>query len=72
MVPATAALMIVGPAKHEEKENTTMAGGRSLTTREAVEGVLASERVDVLRESVTVMLREIRELEVAQLARARG
>ncbi len=49
-----------------------MAGGRSLTTREAVEGVLASERVDVLRESVTVMLREIRELEVAQLARARG
>ena len=47
-----------------------MAEGRSLTTREAVEGVLASEHADVLRESVAVMVREIMELEVAQLAGA--
>jgi hypothetical protein len=66
MVPATVALMIVGPAKFDEKENTTMAEGRSLTTREAVEGVLASEHADVLRESVAVMVREIMELEVVR------
>jgi len=47
-----------------------MAEGRSLTTREAVEGVLASEHADVLRESVAVMVGEIMELEVARLAGA--
>ena len=47
-----------------------MAEGRSLTTREAVEEVLAGEHADVLRESVAVMVREIMELEVAQLAGA--
>ena len=47
-----------------------MAEGWSLTAREAVEGVLASEDADVLRESVAVMVREIMELEVAQLAGA--
>ena len=47
-----------------------MAEGRSVTTREAVEGVLASEHADVLRESVAVMVREIVELEVAQQAGA--
>ena len=45
-----------------------MAEGRSLTAREAVEGVLASEHADVLREAVALMVREIMELEVAQLA----
>jgi putative transposase len=70
MVPATAVLMIVGPAKFDEKENTTMPEGRSLTTREAVERVLGSEHADVLRESVAVMVREIMELEVSQLAGA--
>jgi putative transposase len=47
-----------------------MAEARSLTTREAVEDVLASEHGDVLRESVAVMVREMMELEVAQLAGA--
>ena len=42
-----------------------MAEGRSLTAHEAVEGVLASEHADVLRESVAVMVREIMEAEVA-------
>jgi transposase-like protein len=52
------------------KGDTTMTEGRSLTAREAVEGVFASEHADVLRESVAVMVREIMELEVAQLAGA--
>lgn len=47
-----------------------MAEGQSLTTREAVEAVLASEHADVLRESVGVMVREIMELEVSRLAGA--
>jgi transposase-like protein len=47
-----------------------MAEGRSLTTREAVENVLASEHGDVLRESVALMVREMMELEVSQLAGA--
>jgi hypothetical protein len=62
--------MIVVPAKTDEKENATMAEARSLTTREAAEGVLASEHADVLRESVAVLVREIMELEVAKLAGA--
>src|ERR1700733_13221974 len=52
------------------KENTTMAEGQSLTAREAVREVLASEHADVLRESVALMVREIMELEIAQLAGA--
>jgi putative transposase len=47
-----------------------MAEGRSLTTREAVEEVLASEHADVLRESVAVMVRELMELEVSRVAGA--
>lgn len=47
-----------------------MAEGKSLTAREAVRDVLASEHADVLRESVAVMVREIMELEVTQLAGA--
>src|SRR5260370_42519109 len=69
MCPATVALMIVGPTKFDEGD-TTMAEGQSLTTREAVEGVLASEHADVLRESVALMVREIMEAEAAQLAGA--
>src|ERR1700742_5075356 len=51
-------------------EDTTMAEDQSLTAREAVREVLESEHVDVLRESVAVMVREIMEAEVAQLAGA--
>jgi transposase-like protein len=47
-----------------------MAEGRSLTAREAVEEVLASEHADLLRESVAVMVRELMELEVSRLAGA--
>jgi putative transposase len=47
-----------------------MAGSNSLTAREAVSEVLASEHADVLRESVAVMVREIMEAEVARFAGA--
>ena len=61
--------MIVGPTKFDDGD-TTVAEGRSLTTREAVEEVLACEHAEVLRESVAVMVRELMELEVARLAGA--
>src|ERR1700742_4505922 len=51
-------------------EDTTMAEDQSLTAREAVREVLESEHVDVLRESVALMVREIMELEVAEVAGA--
>src|SRR3989440_3341015 len=47
-----------------------MAEGQSLTAREAVREVLASEHGDVLRESVALMVGEMMELEVGQLAGA--
>ncbi len=48
----------------------TMTEGQSLAAREAVREVLASQHADVLRESVALMVREIMELEVSQLAGA--
>jgi hypothetical protein len=45
-----------------------MADSKSLTAREAVSEVLSSDHADVLRESVAVMVREIMEVEIAQLA----
>jgi putative transposase len=68
-VPATAALMIVGPAKSGEGD-TTMAEDRSMTAREAANNVLGDGHADLLRESVALMVREIMELEVGQLAGA--
>jgi hypothetical protein len=57
-------------SKQSDEGDTTTAEGQSLTAREAVREVLASEHADVLRESVAVMVNEIMELEVAQLAGA--
>jgi putative transposase len=70
VVPATVALMIVGLFLQSDEGDTTMAEGRSMTAREAARDVLAVEHADVLRESVAVMVREIMELEIAQLAGA--
>jgi transposase-like protein len=47
-----------------------MAEGNSMTAREAASNVMAIEHADVLRESVAVMVREIMEAEIAQLAGA--
>ena len=47
-----------------------MAEDRSMTAREAASNVIALEHPDVLRESVAVMVREIMEAEIAQLAGA--
>ena len=68
MVPAIAALMIVRPPSLTIGD-ATMAE-KSLTAREAACEVLAGEHADVLRESVALMVREIMEVEVAQLAGA--
>jgi hypothetical protein len=47
-----------------------MAGKNSVTARGAAEQVLALEHADALRESVALMVREIMEAEIAQLAGA--
>ena len=47
-----------------------MAADKSMTAREAASNVIALEHADVLRESVAVMVREIMEAEIAQLAGA--
>jgi hypothetical protein len=54
--------MIVGPFHDSDEGDTTMAEGQSLTARDAVRGVLASEHADVVRESVALMVGEIMEL----------
>jgi len=51
--------MIVGLFPQSDEGDTTMAEGQSLTAREAVREVLASEHADVLPESVALMVREI-------------
>jgi putative transposase len=47
-----------------------MAGSESLTAREAASNVLAIEHADILRESVALMVHQIMEAEIAQLAGA--
>lgn len=47
-----------------------MAEVRSMTARDAANNVLAVEHADLLRESVALMVREIMEVEVSQLAGA--
>ena len=66
------ALMIVGLfAQSEIEGDTTMAEGQRMTAaRRAVETMMASEHVDVIRESVAAMVAELMEAEVAELAGA--
>lgn len=47
-----------------------MTEGQRMTAREGTGNVLASQHADVLRESVALMVREIMECEIAQLAGA--
>ena len=62
--------MIVVLFTQFDEGDTTMAEGKSMTAREAASNVMALEHADVLRESVAVMVREIMEAEIAQLAGA--
>src|SRR5947208_4058053 len=62
--------MIVVLLQQSDEGDTTMAEGKSMTARQAASNVMAIEHADVLRESVAVMVREIMELEIAQLAGA--
>jgi hypothetical protein len=63
VVPATAALMIVG-LFHEVDEGraTAMAEGQSMTVEQVVREVMAGEQADVLRESVRLVVQELMEL----------
>ncbi len=47
-----------------------MAGSESLTAREAASNVLAIEHADILRESVALMVHQVMEAEIAELAGA--
>src|SRR5438270_10999510 len=62
--------MIVVLFHQHDEGDTTMAEGNSMTAREAASNVMALEHSDVLRESVAVMVKEIMEAEIAQLAGA--
>jgi putative transposase len=70
VVPATVGPMIVGFCDEVDERSTTMAGRDSLTAREAAEQVMGVEHADVLRESVALVVREVMEAEIAQLAGA--
>ncbi len=56
MVPATAAPMIVGPAKFDEG-STTMAEAKRMTVEEVVRDVLSDEHADVVREALRWLVR---------------
>jgi transposase-like protein len=62
--------MIVVLFHQFDEGDTTMAEGNSMTAREAASKVMALEHSDVLRESVAVMVKEIMEAEIVQLAGA--
>jgi putative transposase len=64
--------MIVGLLQQSEIEgDTTMAEGQRMTAAQrAVETMMASEHVDVIRESVAAMVAELMEAEIAELAGA--
>ena len=52
MVPATAALMIVGRSHGFDERRPAMAGQDRMTIEEVVRKVLRDEHADVIRESV--------------------
>jgi transposase-like protein len=68
VVPATAALTIVGLAEGStNKEAPPVAGPDRMTTEEVVRKVLLDEHADVLRESLKLLVRELMEVEVSEL-----
>jgi putative transposase len=68
VVPATAALTIVGLAEGStNKEAPPVAGLDRMTTEEVVRKVLLDEHADVLRESLKLLVRELMEVEVSEL-----
>ena len=67
VVPATAALMIVGLLTVRRGRRPAMAGGDRMTIEEVVRQVLREEHGDVIRESVRAVAQELMEAEVSEL-----
>ena len=67
VVPATAALMIVGLLTVRRKEAPAMAGADRMTIEEVVRKVLLDEHADVIREAVEAVGAEMMEVEVSEL-----
>ena len=67
MVPATAALMIVGVLKASTKGGRRWPARFRMTVTEVVRQVLREEHGDVIRESVRAVARELMNLEVSEL-----
>ena len=57
MVPATAALMIVGLLHGSTKGGASVAGADRMTIEEVVKQVLLDEHADVIREAVKAVAR---------------
>src|SRR4051795_1442002 len=68
LVPATAALKIVGSFHGvDERRAPAMAGAERMTIEEVVRRVLREEHGDVIRESVRAVAQELMEAEVSEL-----
>src|SRR3954464_15229432 len=68
MVPATAALMLVGLLQGSTfKEAPLVAGAQRMTVEEVVRGLLEDEHADVLRESLRWLVAQLMEIEVSEL-----
>jgi transposase-like protein len=67
MVPATAALMIVGSFHGVDERRPAVAGQDRMTILEVVREVLREEHGDVIRESVRAVAQELMEVEVSEL-----
>jgi putative transposase len=70
VVPATAALMIVGLLKVRRRRRPAMAGMDRMTIEEVVRKVLLEDRADVVRESVRWVAGQLMESEVTELVGA--
>jgi len=70
LVPATAALIIVGLLKVRQRRRPAMAGVDRMTIEEVVRKVLLDDHADVIRESVRFVAEQMMESEVSELVGA--
>jgi hypothetical protein len=70
MVPATAALIIVGLLKVRQRRRPAMAGADRMTIEQVVRRVLVEDHADVIRESVKFVAEQMMEAEVSDLVGA--
>jgi transposase-like protein len=70
VVPATAALIIVGLLTVRQRRRPAMAGADRMTIEEVVRKVLSEDHADVIRESVRWVAQQMMESEVSELVGA--